>query len=204
MHSNAQREGAGHAPAIRTVVCPGGQRSLAERATQPPPRNLQAHHPRSPPRRGVCLHCFVRAEQAPGSLAIRSSVSHWFSGTARFDLATAEASRPTLLLVHGAWHGPWCWEKLESALMSDGWTTRTVGLPSTGWSGPRPPSRSPACMRMCGWSAKRARHPSMRQGIVVAPPGHRTAMTARRNRNLGSGRCSLRTAHHRVDRRPEY
>lgn len=45
-------------------------------------------------------------------------------------MVTTEASRPTLLLVHGAWHGPWCWESLESALMSDGWTTRTVELPS--------------------------------------------------------------------------
>ncbi|AVZ76689.1 alpha/beta hydrolase [Streptomyces lunaelactis] len=45
-------------------------------------------------------------------------------------MVTTEASRPTLLLVHGAWHGPWCWEKLESALVVDGWTTRTVELPS--------------------------------------------------------------------------
>ena len=45
-------------------------------------------------------------------------------------MVTAEASRPTLLLVHGAWHGPWCWEKLESALEAEGWATRTVELPS--------------------------------------------------------------------------
>ncbi|MEV0186452.1 alpha/beta hydrolase [Streptomyces sp. NPDC050625] len=32
--------------------------------------------------------------------------------------------------MHGAWHGPWCWERLESALADDGWTTRTVALPS--------------------------------------------------------------------------
>ncbi|MDH2393554.1 alpha/beta fold hydrolase [Streptomyces sp. HNM0663] len=32
--------------------------------------------------------------------------------------------------MHGAWHGPWCWEGLESALISDGWATRTVALPS--------------------------------------------------------------------------
>ncbi|MET7718229.1 alpha/beta fold hydrolase [Streptomyces sp. NPDC005407] len=45
-------------------------------------------------------------------------------------MVTAEASRPTLLLVHGAWHGPWCWETLESALKAEGWATRTVELPS--------------------------------------------------------------------------
>ncbi|MEV1078738.1 alpha/beta hydrolase [Streptomyces sp. NPDC050211] len=42
------------------------------------------------------------------------------------------ASRPTLLLVHGAWHGAWCWEKLTSVLQAEGWRTRTVDLPSSG------------------------------------------------------------------------
>ncbi|MCW7947294.1 hypothetical protein AAW14_36440 [Streptomyces hygroscopicus] len=50
-------------------------------------------------------------------------------------MATTGASRPTLLLVHGAWHGPWCWENLEYALISDGWATRTVELPSARRSG---------------------------------------------------------------------
>ncbi|MER5464660.1 alpha/beta fold hydrolase [Streptomyces sp. NPDC002668] len=45
-------------------------------------------------------------------------------------MTTAEASRPTLLLVHGAWHGAWCWERLESVLVADGWTAQTVELPS--------------------------------------------------------------------------
>ena len=39
---------------------------------------------------------------------------------------------PTLLLVHGAWHGPWCWEHLTPGLdrLGIGWTT--VALPSCG------------------------------------------------------------------------
>jgi pimeloyl-ACP methyl ester carboxylesterase len=41
-------------------------------------------------------------------------------------------SRPTLLLVHGAWHGAWCWEKLRSVLEADGWRTRAIDLPSAG------------------------------------------------------------------------
>ncbi|MGY5030356.1 alpha/beta fold hydrolase [Streptomyces sp. 900116325] len=41
-------------------------------------------------------------------------------------------ARPTLLLVHGAWHGSWCWEKLTPVLNAEGWTTRTVDLPSAG------------------------------------------------------------------------
>ncbi|WP_439659989.1 alpha/beta hydrolase [Lentzea sp. HUAS TT2] len=38
--------------------------------------------------------------------------------------------RPTLLLVHGAWHGPWCWEPLRTILENDGWRVDTVDLPS--------------------------------------------------------------------------
>jgi pimeloyl-ACP methyl ester carboxylesterase len=36
----------------------------------------------------------------------------------------------TLLLVHGAWHGPWCWNPLLGHL--DGLDVRTVDLPSVG------------------------------------------------------------------------
>jgi pimeloyl-ACP methyl ester carboxylesterase len=39
---------------------------------------------------------------------------------------------PTLLLVHGSWHGPWCWEKLVPALERRGVPTVTVALPSSG------------------------------------------------------------------------
>lgn len=45
---------------------------------------------------------------------------------------TDAPARPTLLLVHGAWHGAWCWEKLTPELHHRGWTTRSVDLPSTG------------------------------------------------------------------------
>ncbi|MEO3784153.1 alpha/beta fold hydrolase [Actinocorallia sp. B10E7] len=37
-----------------------------------------------------------------------------------------------MLLVHGAWHGSWCWDRLRPALGADGWSTRTVDLPSAG------------------------------------------------------------------------
>lgn len=38
--------------------------------------------------------------------------------------------RPALLLVHGAWHGPWCWEDLLPILSRRGWRSHTVDLPS--------------------------------------------------------------------------
>ncbi|HWA43988.1 MAG TPA: alpha/beta hydrolase [Hypericibacter adhaerens] len=39
---------------------------------------------------------------------------------------------PTLLLVHGSWHGPWCWEKLTPELDARGLRWASAALPSVG------------------------------------------------------------------------
>ncbi|MFJ6073996.1 alpha/beta fold hydrolase [Streptomyces sp. NPDC093065] len=39
-------------------------------------------------------------------------------------------ARPVVLLVHGAWHGAWCWELLVPELTACGWQVETVDLPS--------------------------------------------------------------------------
>jgi pimeloyl-ACP methyl ester carboxylesterase len=39
-------------------------------------------------------------------------------------------TKPTIVLVHGAWHGPWTWERVENELTAAGWRVRTVDLPS--------------------------------------------------------------------------
>ncbi|MFE6499155.1 alpha/beta fold hydrolase [Kitasatospora sp. NPDC057738] len=44
---------------------------------------------------------------------------------------TAGPDRPAFLLVHGAWHGAWCWDAVRTALAADGWRTHTVDLPSS-------------------------------------------------------------------------
>ncbi len=41
-------------------------------------------------------------------------------------------SKPTIVLVHGAWHGSWCWERVIPLLQQRGLTARTVDLPSVG------------------------------------------------------------------------
>ncbi|GAA3773350.1 alpha/beta hydrolase [Microbacterium kribbense] len=40
------------------------------------------------------------------------------------------SAQPTLLLVHGAWHGAWCWAPLKGILEARGWTVETVDLPT--------------------------------------------------------------------------
>lgn len=39
---------------------------------------------------------------------------------------------PTLLLVHGAWHGPWCWDRFTPELDRRGLAWRAVSLPCVG------------------------------------------------------------------------
>jgi pimeloyl-ACP methyl ester carboxylesterase len=39
---------------------------------------------------------------------------------------------PTILLVHGAWHGSWCWQRVTPLLERRGLAVRTVDLPSVG------------------------------------------------------------------------
>lgn len=39
---------------------------------------------------------------------------------------------PTIVLVHGAWHGGWCWQRLTPLLAKRGFGCRTVDLPSVG------------------------------------------------------------------------
>jgi pimeloyl-ACP methyl ester carboxylesterase len=38
----------------------------------------------------------------------------------------------TIVLVHGAWHGSWCWERVTPLLEKRGLAVRTVDLPSVG------------------------------------------------------------------------
>lgn len=38
----------------------------------------------------------------------------------------------SFLLVHGGWHGPWCWSRLSAALRDGGFETHTVDLSSHG------------------------------------------------------------------------
>ncbi|WP_439657559.1 alpha/beta fold hydrolase [Lentzea sp. HUAS TT2] len=42
--------------------------------------------------------------------------------------------RGNLLLVHGAWHGAWCWDLLVPELEARGWTTSVLDLPSASGS----------------------------------------------------------------------
>ncbi len=37
--------------------------------------------------------------------------------------------RPPIILVHGAWHGAWCWDRVADALRSEGWRVTAVTLP---------------------------------------------------------------------------
>jgi pimeloyl-ACP methyl ester carboxylesterase len=41
-----------------------------------------------------------------------------------------KTDRGTMVLIHGAWHGPWVWARVQPHLISAGWRVLTVKLPS--------------------------------------------------------------------------
>jgi pimeloyl-ACP methyl ester carboxylesterase len=49
-----------------------------------------------------------------------------------------DTARPTIVLIHGAWHGPWCWDKLRRALHMSGWETTAPRLLSVPMRATRP------------------------------------------------------------------
>ena len=40
------------------------------------------------------------------------------------------SEQATVVLVHGAWHGAWCWDEVVSRLSGDGLAVVAVDLPS--------------------------------------------------------------------------
>ncbi|MEU2514257.1 alpha/beta fold hydrolase [Streptomyces syringium] len=58
-----------------------------------------------------------------------------------------DIDRPTFLLVHGAWHGAWCWDSLRAALDADGLRSHAVDLPSANPPAGRRDGARPAGMR---------------------------------------------------------
>ena len=48
-------------------------------------------------------------------------------------------TKPTIVAVHGAWHGPECWRPLAKVLQSHGYNVRAVALPSVVDEGSQPP-----------------------------------------------------------------
>ena len=49
--------------------------------------------------------------------------------------ARVMSAKPALLLVHGAWHGSWGWERLQAKLAAAGWAFHTIDLPSVAAKG---------------------------------------------------------------------
>ena len=57
--------------------------------------------------------------------------SHYATGCAPVS-ARVNKILPTVVLVHGAWHGGWCWRELTPYLTRGGFAFRMVDLPSVG------------------------------------------------------------------------
>ena len=73
-----------------------------------------------------------RAERAPGGKVLLSEhdVSGLYVAAAEpaEDPAVGRRPRPPLLLIHGATHGAWCWERWLPALAGRGWPAYALSL----------------------------------------------------------------------------
>ena len=86
------------------------------------------------------MSCRVRLDtQIPGSRQPErmSALGHRRAGAPRQGRSACPSRRhlrrpPVVVLVHGAWHGSWCWAKVVPLLENQGLAVRTVDLPSTG------------------------------------------------------------------------
>jgi len=72
----------------------------------------------------------------------------------------------TYVLVHGAWHGAWCWEKLTPLLESEGHTVVTPDLPGRG------DAPAPASEMTLAANAERVREHLERADEPVILVGH--------------------------------
>ncbi|MGL5001501.1 MAG: alpha/beta fold hydrolase, partial [Casimicrobium sp.] len=50
----------------------------------------------------------------------------------------SRARKPTFVLVHGAWHGGWCWSEVVSLLAAEGFRAIAIDLPGHGYKAKLP------------------------------------------------------------------
>ncbi|MFF3337031.1 alpha/beta fold hydrolase [Streptomyces sp. NPDC002888] len=53
-------------------------------------------------------------------------------------MSSSPPPRPPILLLHGAWHGSWCWEPVTTALSAAGHPVLAIDLPGHGLQAPVP------------------------------------------------------------------
>ncbi|RYF31825.1 MAG: alpha/beta hydrolase [Comamonadaceae bacterium] len=71
---------------------------------------------------GPVIHSKRRLLAAASALAATGGLSACASPVRT---ASGSAKKPVFLLVHGAWHGGWCWDRVATRLRADGFRTFT-------------------------------------------------------------------------------
>src|SRR5207244_2452651 len=116
-HGARQRRGIVRAPAARLLRPRTARRPRADRS-----RRRDRQHARH--------RCGLRSRRAaPPRRAGAAAASCVLNGR-----AADERGRPMTdaVLVHGAWHGAWCWAQVVDALAALGLSSKAVELPLTG------------------------------------------------------------------------
>lgn len=98
--------------------------------------------------------------------------------------ADSHAGKTAFVLVHGSWHGAWCWGLVEPVLHSAGHMTLAIDLPGHGLH-----ARNPAAFLARPLDpAAFATEPSALAGISIADYAAAVADAARRARAAGAAR----------------
>ena len=103
---------------------------------------------------------------------------------------------PVVILVHGAWHGPWAWADVIERLSGEGIRTVALDLPSKG-SDTAPSATCTATLRSCEQRSPtpgrpRSSSPTPTAGCrsARARPTQRTSSTSPRSCSSRASRCS--------------
>jgi pimeloyl-ACP methyl ester carboxylesterase len=69
---------------------------------------------------------------AAGAVALATTTDAFSTLASAQDPANNAGKKPTIVLVHGSFHGSWCWAKLVPLLEQEGYTVITPNLPASG------------------------------------------------------------------------
>src|SRR2546423_156293 len=101
-----------------------GRRRRVRPRARPRPRLLSRRHPAPPYRR----HPAAGGRPAGDRVAVAGP---GLRGPARARAGTEPVTEATqrVVLVHGAWHGAWCWERVAAPLRERGYDVVVPDLP---------------------------------------------------------------------------
>ncbi|RMH04057.1 MAG: alpha/beta fold hydrolase [Planctomycetota bacterium] len=84
----------------------------------------------------MALRASLPISRGPGAPELDRSLAAGIERVRCRPAGGAVEARPPVLLVHGMWHGAWCWREWQIQLAERGWESHAFSLPGHGGSAP--------------------------------------------------------------------